>query len=226
MNGTENDKDLSQGTVYAVENDAAAREALEALVQPLGYRFRPYASATEFFSHASSARPACLVLDYSLPGVNGPALAQQHAEMIDPLPVIITADQTDLPMAVRLLCQTSVTLLEKPFRAEQLTEAIRQAIEKDSVRCGVRRRFDKISEAVHQLSSRETQVLQSIVAGQLNKSIARNLNVSVRTIEGDRARIVDKFGAETTGEVVGKYAEYRLLAEMGYSSRSPWNGMQ
>ncbi|MEQ8849506.1 LuxR C-terminal-related transcriptional regulator [Botrimarina sp.] len=224
MHGT--DKDLSQGTVYAVENDPAAREALEALVQPLGYRFRHYNSAAEFFSNAPTGRPACLVLDYNLPGVSNPQIAQQHAEMIDPLPVIITADQTDLPMAVRLLCQTAVTLLEKPFRAEQLTDAIRQAIEKDAVRCGVRRRFDRISEAVDQLSSRETQVLQSIVAGQLNKSIARNLNVSVRTIEGDRARIVDKFGAETTGEVVGKYAEYRLLAEMGYRSRSPWTGMQ
>ena len=109
-----------------------------------------------------------------------------------------------------------MTVLEKPYQADDLITAIDRAVEHDQLHVRIRRRFEQISVAVSQLSTREKTVLQAIVEGQPNKAIARSLDVSVRTIEGDRAKIVEKFSAETTGEVVGLYAQYNLLTELGY----------
>jgi FixJ family two-component response regulator len=211
-----------RSTVYLVETNQATRDALAELLSGRGFRVQGLRTAEEFLAVGAASRPACLVLDYNLPGIGGRELQDRLADHARSLPVIVTIGVADVPAAVRFMERCTVTLLEKPFQPEQLLKAVEEAVDMDTIHSRVRRRFEEIGAAVDQLSSREKTVLQAIVAGQLNKAIARALDVSVRTIEGDRAKIVEKFNAETTGEVVGKYAQFNLLTELGYElGKSP-----
>jgi two-component system response regulator DctR len=205
-----------RATVCLVDANEASREAIAALLEVRGYTLRAFASVEAFLAAGATSRPGCLILDYDLPGVSGREVQQRLSERSRTLPVIVTLGTADVPAAVRFMERCTVTLLEKPFQSERLLAAVEEAVELDTIQSRVRRRFEEIGAAVEQLSPRERTVLQAIVAGQLNKAIAKALEVSVRTIEGDRAKIVEKFHAETTGEVVGKYAQFSLLAELGY----------
>lgn len=207
-------------TVYVVESQPNVRESIANLVNDRGCRCQTFATAEEFLAAGAAHRPGVLLLDYNVPGLGGRDLQDRLAKQYDAVPIIVTLGHADVPAAVQFMERCSVTILEKPYQPEQLVAAIDEAAELDVVQSRIRRRFEEIGAAVEQLTSRERTVLQAIVAGQLNKAIARSLDVSVRTIEGDRAKIVEKFSAETTGEVVGKYAQYSLLAEMGYGSHS------
>ncbi|TWU00710.1 Transcriptional regulatory protein FixJ [Botrimarina colliarenosi] len=214
--------DRPRPTIYVVEHHASSRGSLADLIVQRGFRCQAFATADEFLAAGAASRPGCLVVDYELPGISGHELQERLANQVDATPMVVTIGQSEVPTAVRFMERCSVTLLEKPFQQDELFRAIDKAVELDLVQAKVRRRFQQIGAAVEQLSSRERTVLQAIVGGQLNKAIARSLDVSVRTIEGDRAKIVEKFSAETTGEVVGKYAQYELLAELGFArSRSP-----
>ncbi len=206
---------MENSLVQVIEDDAAIRETVAAMLTDRGFRYEAFGSAEEFLASQPATPPACLLLDHKLPGINGLQLQQRLLESSHRLPIVVISGQIEVPEAVRFLQQGATTLLSKPFRADELLAAITAAIELSKVRDKVRQRFDQIGASVEQLTPREKTVLQAIVAGQLNKAIARALDVSVRTIEGDRAKIVDKFGAETTGEVVGKYAQYSLLSEIG-----------
>lgn len=212
-------------TVYIVEDDTPGRESLVETLQQRGYRCRAFASAEEFLDAGKLSRPGCMVLDYRLPGINGlelqAKLAESNAGGDALLPIIVTTGYADVPTAVRFMEQGAVTLLEKPYQVSQLTMAIDSAIEMDHVLSRVRKRFERISKAFQALSNREQEVLHAIATGKLNKSIAKVLKVSVRTIETDRAHIIKKFNAETAGEVVGMYTEFSLLSEMGYRVDGP-----
>lgn len=202
--------------VYIVESQPHVRDTVAELVAQRGYRCQTFASAEDFLAAGPTPRPGVLVLDYNVPGVNGRDVQDRLAGQHEPTPIIVTIGQADVPAALQFMERCAVTVLEKPYQADDLIAAIAKAIEHDHTHVRIRRRFEQVSAAVSQLSTREKTVLQAIVEGQLNKAIARSLDVSVRTIEGDRAKIVEKFAAETTGEVVGLYAQYNLLTELGY----------
>lgn len=205
-----------RATVYIVESQPHVRDTVAELVTQRGYRCQTFASAEDFLAAGPTPRPGVLVLDYNVPGVNGRDVQDRLAGQHEPLPIIVTIGQADVPAALQFMERCAVTVLEKPYQTDDLIAAIAKAIEHDHTHVRIRRRFEQVSAAVSQLSTREKTVLQAIVEGQLNKAIARSLDVSVRTIEGDRAKIVEKFAAETTGEVVGLYAQYNLLTELGY----------
>lgn len=213
-----NEKTDLRPAVYVIEDDDSAREAIVAMLADRGYRCREFPSAEALLAAGELAHPGCLVLDYQLPGMNGLELLDRLRDAGNPLPAVVATGHADVPAAVRFMQRGAVTILEKPFRPEDLYAAIKQATHFDEVEGRVKSRLEQISASVEQLSAREKTVLEAIVAGQLNKAIARSLDVSVRTIEGDRAKIVDKFGAETTGEVVGKFAQYSLLEEIGFAA--------
>lgn len=204
--------------VYLIEDDDTTRESIVAMLAERGFRCREFPSAEAFLAAGPLGQPGCLVLDYQLPGINGLQLQERLQHAGQSLPIVVATGHADVSSTVRFMERGAVTLLEKPFRSDDLAAAITRAMRDADVRGKVRERFDAISASVERLSAREKTVLQAIVAGQLNKAIARSLDVSVRTIEGDRAKIVDKFGAETTGEVVGKYAQYSLLTELGFGA--------
>ncbi len=206
-----------RATVYVVESQPHVRDSVAELVTQLGYRCQTFASAEDFLAAGAKPRPGVLVLDYNVPGVSGRDVQDRLAGQHEPMPIIVTIGQADVPAAIQFVEHCAVTLLEKPYQGDDLIAAVAKAVEHDHTHVRIRRRFEQIGSAVSQLSSREKTVLQAIVEGQLNKAIARSLDVSVRTIEGDRAKIVEKFAAETTGEVVGLYAQYNLLTELGYS---------
>ncbi|QDV72394.1 response regulator transcription factor [Botrimarina mediterranea] len=206
----------SRATIYIVESHPHVRDSVADLVTQRGYRCQTFASAEDFLAAGAMPRPGVLVLDYNVPGVNGRDVQDRLAGQHEPMPIIVTIGQADVPAAIQFMERCAVTVLEKPYQADDLITAIDRAVEHDQLHVRIRRRFEQISVAVSQLSTREKTVLQAIVEGQLNKAIARSLDVSVRTIEGDRAKIVEKFSAETTGEVVGLYAQYNLLTELGY----------
>lgn len=217
------DPERVRATVYVIDGAAANRGELAALMEGHGFRCVAYASAEDFLAAGLAGRPGCVVLDYNLPGLRGRDVEDRLARHALTVPVVVTIGQADVPAAVRFMERCSVTLLEKPFGPEQLVAAVEDAVRHDLLHSRVRSRFEEIGAAVDQLSPREKSVLQAIVAGQLNKAIARTLEVSVRTIEGDRARIVEKFSAETTGEVVGKYAQFCLLSELGFAAGRPFS---
>lgn len=206
-----------RATVYIVETQPHVRDSIAELVTLRGYRCQTFASADDFLAAGPTPRPGVLVLDYNVPGVNARDVQDRLAGQHEPMSIIVTLGQADVPAAIQFMERYAVTVLEKPFQADDLIAAIAKAIEHDHTHVRIRRRFEQVSAAVSQLSTREKSVLQAIVEGQLNKAIARSLDVSVRTIEGDRAKIVEKFAAETTGEVVGLYAQYNLLTELGYA---------
>lgn len=205
-----------RATVYIVESQTHVRDSIAELVIQRGYRCHTFASAEDFLAAGTTPRPGVLVLDYNVPGVDGLALQDRFADQLEPMAMIVTIGQVDVPAALQFMERFAVTVLEKPYQGQELVEAIAKAADYDLTQVRVCRRFEQVGAAVSQLSTREKRVLQAIVEGQLNKAIARSLDVSVRTIEGDRAKIVEKFAAETTGEVVGLYAQYNLLTELGY----------
>lgn len=208
--------DSPRSTVYIVESQPHVRDSIADLLTQRGYRCQTFATAEDFLSSGAVYRPGVLLLDYNVPGVNGRDVQDRLACQHDCMPIIVLIGQADTPAAMQFMERCAVTLLEKPYQQDDLLAAIDTAVEHDQLHVRIRRRFKQIGEAVAQLSTREKTVLQAIVEGQLNKAIARSLDVSVRTIEGDRAKIVEKFAAETTGEVVGLYAQYNLLTELGY----------
>lgn len=197
--------------VHLIETDPSTRETVCEMLRQGGFDFQAFSSTEEYLANPTT-ESACLLLDYRLAKVD---FQQRIAEKQNPLSIVLIGGEDELAETVRFLEQGAATLLTKPFEANQLADTVRRAIESGTIRAKVRARFEEIGSSVDQLSAREKTVLQAIVSGQLNKAIARSLDVSVRTIEGDRAKIVDKFNAETTGEVVGKYAQYSLLSEMG-----------
>lgn len=205
-----------RATVYVVESQPHVRESIADLVTQRGYRCQTFAAAEDFLVAGAKSRPGVLLLDYNVPGVSGLALQDRIVNEHESVPIVVTISLADVPAAVQFMERCAVTLLEKPYQPEELIAAVDKAAEQDLVQSRIRRRFEQIGAAVEQLSTREKTVLQAIVEGQLNKAIARSLDVSVRTIEGDRAKIVEKFAAETTGEVVGLFAQYSLLTELGY----------
>lgn len=209
--------------VSLIDGSNESRLALAALAADKRLRFRGYESVDEYIAAGVPDRPACVVIDYDAPG-DARAAAPQPAKCCrDRPPVVLLVGHSDVPAAIRLLAGCSFTLIEKPAPAESILAEAELAVAADAARLSVLRRAEPVAAAVATLTERERAVLEAITRGELNKSIARELDVSVRTIEGDRSRIVEKFGASTTGEVVSKYSEHRLLAELGLG-RTPGVG--
>ncbi|MEN0109819.1 MAG: LuxR C-terminal-related transcriptional regulator [Planctomycetota bacterium] len=206
--------------VSLIDPNNENRLQLAAQAAERGLRFRGYESIDEYLAAGVPDRPACVVIDYDAPGDARAAAPQPLTCCRDRAPVLLLVGHADVPAAIRLLSGCAFTLIEKPTPTESVVAAVERAVAADAARLRVLRRAEPVAMAVAALTGRERSVLEAITRGELNKSIAKTLDVSVRTIEGDRSKIVEKFGAATTGEVVSKYAEHRLLQELGYG-RSP-----
>lgn len=209
-------EDRRVGTIDVVEDDHSVRVFLEAVVQRCGHRPRTFATAEAYLANEAVPRPACLILDYAPPSMDGLALMAELSRRGDLPPVIAVSGRADVAAAVRFMECGAVTLLEKPFAVDRLERAIEQAVRINEQRGAILSRYDDLSERIARLSEREHAVLREIAEGRLNKAIANDLDVSVRTVESDRSRIVEKMGATTAGEAVAKFAEHRTLSWLGY----------
>lgn len=192
----------AEPTVFVVDDDAAVRESLAMLLESAGLRVESYVSAREFLAEGDLSRPGCLILDIRMPGLSGLDLQDVLVERGVQLPVIMLTGHGDVPAAVRAMRGGAVDFLEKPFDSEVLLERIRQAFERDAELRRDSATQAALAERLSQLTQREREIMELIVAGNANKVIALDLDISERTVELHRARIMRKMGARSLAELM------------------------
>ena len=188
--------------VYVVDDDSSVREAIKSLIRSVGLRVETFGTAQEFLKSARPDAPGCVVLDVRLPGLSGLDLQRELAANGSNLPVIFITGHGDIPMSVRAMKAGALEFLTKPFRDQDLLDAIQQALERDrgarqqrSETAGLRERFDS-------LTAREREVMGLVVSGLLNKQIAGELGTSEVTIKIHRSQVMKKMSAGSLAELV------------------------
>jgi two-component system, LuxR family, response regulator FixJ len=187
--------------VYIVDDDAAVRDSLRFLLRSVGLPTSSHVSAQEFID-IYAGQPGCLVLDIRMPGMSGLDL-QQHLKLHGALiPVVFITGHGDIPMAVEAMRHGAFDFLEKPFQAQDLTDRVRRALEKDAGNRRRQRDADRIPERLESLTAREREVLRLLSTGKLNKVIAADLGVTRRTVEAHRAHLMEKLGVQSVAQLV------------------------
>jgi FixJ family two-component response regulator len=202
----------SDQRVFIVDDDPAARESIATLVESMGARAEPYASAEEFLAAYDESQSGCLVADMRLQGMSGLELLEALSRRPFRPPIVMITAFADVPMIVRAMTLGAVTVLQKPYRDQDLWEAIGKAL----VLCSHRRRDEahvlQTQARLASLTAEESQVLDLILAGRTNKGIARKLQVGLRTVEARRHSIMAKFAVRSLAELVRFAWETRMLA--------------
>jgi FixJ family two-component response regulator len=188
--------------VHVVDDDAAVRESLRLLISSMGLRVRTYASGAEFLGAWYDDPPGCLVLDIRMPGMSGLDLQQQLNARNSILPIIVITGHGDVPMAVEAMQAGALDFIQKPFRDQDLLDRISQALERDAENRRVLVEHNAVRARLQSLTPRETEVLRLVVAGRANKVIAGDLNLSQRTVEIHRARVMEKMRAQSLAQLV------------------------
>ena len=208
-----NKSTVESGTVFIVEDDPAALDSVATLVETLGFATERFASAEEFLGRFRADRRGCVVTDLRLPGKSGIELQAELEQAGSTLPVILVSAYADVPAAVEAMRRGAITLLQKPYREHDLWDAIRNAMLCDTNRAEQAAEQRAFSQRLESLSEGEREVLERLLAGMLNKSIASELHVSLRTVEARRHQIMHKMGADSFAQLVRLMVEHRRPAE-------------
>jgi FixJ family two-component response regulator len=188
--------------VFVVDDDPSVRTSTERLVRSAGFKVKTFGSAKEFLESFRPEGPACLVLDVRLPGQSGLDLQRELTGSGVQIPIIFMTGHGDIPMSVRAMKAGAIEFLTKPYRKNDLLEAIRASIERDRASRKARLEAGALRQRYEQLTPREREVMALVVAGLLNKQIAGELATSERTIKFHRAHIMQKMEAESLAELV------------------------
>ena len=188
--------------VFVVDDDAPMRESLKNLIRSVGLRVELFASAQEFLRSNHPDLPSCLVLDVRLPGLSGLDLQRRTGDAGIEIPIVFITGHGDIPMSVRAMKAGAVEFLTKPFRDQDLLDAIQQALERDGKARDQRAALEKVRSRFASLTSREREVMKRVVAGLLNKQIGAELGTSETTVKIHRHQVMEKMGAGSLAELV------------------------
>ncbi|KRW82307.1 MULTISPECIES: response regulator FixJ [unclassified Marinobacter] len=191
-----------QQTVYVVEDDEAVRDSLELLLKSDGKPVKTYESANAFLKDYSDKMAGCIVLDIRMPGMDGMELQKKLNEKHSILPIIFVTGHGDVPMAVDAMKEGAVDFIQKPYREEALLEKIEAALEQDLEQRKTLDEKQEIIRRVKSLTPREAEIMDRMIAGQANKVIAIELEISQRTVEIHRSRVMHKMGTHSLAHLV------------------------
>jgi len=195
--------------VFVVDDDVSVRESLEALIRSEGWETETFASAEAFLARPRAYRPSCLVLDMTLPDLNGLDLQKRLSDRSD-MPIIFITGYGDVPMTVQAMKAGAVEFLTKPFGDEALLSAIRHAIERSRMELDQAQDVRALRERYASLSRREQEVMARVVTGRLNKQIGFELGISEITVKAHRGRVMRKMEAGSLADLVNMAAKLRI----------------
>lgn len=191
-----------KGTVYVVDDDEAVRDSLQWLLEGKDYRVRCFDSAESFLSRYDSREVACLIVDIRMGGMTGLELQSRLIEGHSPLPIVFITGHGDVPMAVDTMKKGAMDFIQKPFKEDQLVGLVEKMLEHAKGTFSEHQHAVSRDALLSKLTLRESQVLERIVAGRLNKQIADDLGISIKTVEAHRANIMEKLSANTVADLL------------------------
>lgn len=196
--------------VFVVDDDSSLRHALTNLLRSVGLRVETFGSAREFLAGPRPDAPGCVVLDVRLPGLSGLDLQRELAAAQIDLPIIFITGYGDIPMTVQAMKAGAVEFLTKPFRDQDLLDAIQQALERDRVAWRQRAALAAVRQCYDRLTPREREVMRLVVAGLLNKQIAAELGTSEIMVKVHRGQVMRKMQAASVADLVRMAAQLRI----------------
>jgi len=198
-------------TVFVVDDDISVRESLEPLIRHAGWQPKTFASAQAFLAHPQALSPSCLVLDVSLPDLNGLDLQQRVADRFD-MPIIFITGHGDVPMTVQAMKAGAAEFLTKPFGNDVLLNAIRDAIERSRTALSHEAELRVLRDCYASLTPREREVMALVVSGRLNKQVGGALGISEITVKAHRGKMMRKMKADSLPDLVKMAARLGLAA--------------
>lgn len=193
---------VKEATVFVVDDDPAIRKSLRWLIESVGLKVETHELASDFLESYSPDSPGCLVLDVRIPGMSGLELQEKLRDRGYDIPVVIVSGYGDVPMAVRAMKAGAVDFLEKPVSDQVLLDYIQKGIERDINNKKSRSENKELMERKQSLTRRELEVMEHVVSGQSSREIAEILNVSFKTIEAHRAKIMKKMMAKSVPKLI------------------------
>jgi FixJ family two-component response regulator len=191
-----------KGTVYVVDDDEGVRDSLQWLLEGKDYRVRCYDSAETFLSRYDPREVACLIVDIRMGGMTGLELQDRLFERKSPLPIVFITGHGDVPMAVTTMKKGAMDFIQKPFQEDALVSLVERMLDQAKDAFTEHQHSASRDALLAKLTAREAQVLERIVAGRLNKQIADDLGISIKTVEAHRANIMEKLNANTVADLL------------------------
>ena len=191
-----------RGTVYVVDDDEAVRDSVQWLLEGQDYRVRCFESAEAFLARYDPREVACLIIDIRMDGMSGLELQERLIDRDSPLPMAFITGHGDVPLAVDTMKKGAMDFIQKPFNEDHLMPLVERMLEQARTSFAEHQQAASRDALLAKLTGREAQVLERIVAGRLNKQIADDLGISIKTVEAHRANIMEKLGANTVADLL------------------------